>query len=63
MAKKIGYAIQHGKEVRVFDERGCLMFSKSGDLGGFTSSCVTVNQNGRTSVYDNRNCIKRSYYS
>lgn len=58
MAKKIGFAVQSGNQVKVYDEDNSYMFSQSGSLAGFTPSSVAVTKNGRTSVYDNRNCHK-----
>ena len=58
MAKKIGFAVQSGNQVKVYDENNSYMFSQTGFLASFTPSTVAVTKNGRTSVYDNRNCHK-----
>ena len=61
MAKKIGFAVQSGNQVKVYDENNSYMFSQTGFLAGYTPSSVAVTKNGRTSVYDNRNCYKCSH--
>ncbi len=61
MAKKIGFAVQSGKQVKVYDENNSYMFSQSGFLAGFTPTSVAVTKDGKTSIYDNRNCHKCSH--
>lgn len=58
MAKKIGFVVQSGNQVKVYDENNSYMFPQTGTLTGFTSTCVSVLKNGRTTVYGNRNVHK-----
>lgn len=54
----IGSAQQNGSFVYVYNERGSVLFTKPGELQGFTALTVTV-KNGRTSyTYDDRGDIK-----
>ena len=61
MAKKIGFAVQSGKQVKVYDENNSYMFSHSRFLPRFTPTSVAVTNDGKTSIYDNPNCHQCSH--
>lgn len=44
--------------VEVYNERGSLMFTKSGTLVGFTPTTVSINVHGAMNVYDERGTLK-----
>lgn len=46
----IASAKQDGSTVRVYNERGSQIFSKSGKLVGFTSTTVSIQDNGGSTV-------------
>lgn len=50
----IGAANTSGMWVVVYNERGVESFRKSGQLVGYTSSTVTIEQNGWSVTYDDR---------
>ena len=50
----IGMAQQQGNMVRVFDEKNRHLFSKSGELHGYTSTTVTVKEGSSLRMYDEK---------
>ena len=53
MAKTIGTAIQDGNNVKVYDERGSMLFMRgSCKLVGFTSTTVSLQYGHEIRVYD-----------
>ncbi len=54
----ISYALESGGSVKVYDQNNHLLFVKSGNLQGYTSTSVTViSSSGRVSVYDDKGHI------
>ena len=45
-------ATQSGSTVYVYDESGRVLFSRSGELAGFTGSSVSIRDGSSTYVYD-----------
>lgn len=56
----IGTATQKGSRVEVYDEDGHYLFSKDGELQGFTGATVSVRKGSRVEVYDDRGHYKFS---
>ena len=54
----IGMAEQKGSYVYAYDERGTIIFTKSGQLMGYTSSTVAVKQGSTTFVFDEKGTLK-----
>jgi hypothetical protein len=54
----IASASQLGVSVRVYGDRGNLLFVKSGTLVGYTSSAVTVRFGSAATTYDERGSTK-----
>ncbi len=52
--KMIALAKQEGSLVVVYDERGHRLFSKSGELVGFTACNVSIKEGSRVAVYDEK---------
>lgn len=50
----IASAKQSGNSVYVYNERGNLLFTRSGTLVGFTSSTVTIQSGSALYTYDER---------
>ena len=50
----IATAIQRGSRVYVYDDRKHELYSKSGELHGFTGSSVSVRDGNRIHVYDEK---------
>ena len=50
----ISLAKQEGSHVVVYDERGHRLFSKGGELAGFTGSSVSVKEGSHIVVYDEK---------
>ena len=51
----IGTVSQRGSLIYVYDERGHLLFTQSGELVGYTGSTISVRRGGSlTYVYDDR---------
>lgn len=48
----IGTAIQNGGFVRVYDEKGRPIYSKPGELYGFTSTTVSIKVGSFIHIYD-----------
>ncbi len=51
-------AEQKGSYVYAYDECGTIIFTKSGQLMGYTSSTVAVKQGSTTYVFDEKGNIK-----
>lgn len=56
----IGTAAQKGSRVEVYDENGHYLFSKNGELQGFTGATVSIRKESRVEVYDDRGSYKFS---
>ena len=56
----IATAVEKDGYVNVYDDNGGFLFSRNGQLVGFTSNTVSIKQNGYTSVYDERGSFKFS---
>lgn len=56
----IALAKQDGPCVMVYDENGSFMFSRSGELVGFTSTTVSIKNGGCITVYDEHGNFKFS---
>ena len=50
----IGMATKKGSFIYVYDEKNRQLFTKSGDLHGYTSSTVTVKQGSFLYTYDEK---------
>ena len=50
----IGSAVQQGKFVCVYNEKGVMLFGKLGTLLGYTGSSVTVRQGNFDITYNER---------
>ena len=44
MENKIGMAKQNGSSVEVYDENGSYLFSRNGELAGFTLNTVAIKE-------------------
>lgn len=51
-------AEQKGSYVYAYDERGTIMFTKSGQHMGYTSSTVAIKHGSTTYVFDEKGNIK-----
>lgn len=56
----IGSALQKGSTVYVYDEKGSILYSKSGDLAGYTGSTVSIRVKNTLYTYDERGFKKYS---
>ena len=52
MENKIGMAKQNGSSVEVYDEKGSYLFSRNGELAGFTLNIVAIKEGNSVCVYD-----------
>lgn len=52
MENKIGMAKQNGSSVEVYDVEGHYLFSRTGELTGFTSQTVAIKEGNYVCVYD-----------
>ena len=52
MENKIGMAKQNGSSVEVYDENGSYLFSRNGELTGFTLNTVAIKEGNSICVYD-----------
>ena len=52
MENKIGIAKQNGSSVEVYDVEGHYLFSRTGELAGFTGQTVAVKEGNSVCVYD-----------
>lgn len=50
-------AKQNGSTVYVYNEKGSLLFSKSGTLVGFTGSSVTIRSGSTDYTYDEKGSL------
>lgn len=50
--KNIGSAIERGSSVYVYDEKNIPMFTRPGELYGYTSSTVSILRENRIHTYD-----------
>jgi len=50
----IGSAVQQGSSVKVYDERGSFLFSKNGQLVGYTFGNVSIRKGDSVETYDER---------
>lgn len=53
----IATAKQNGSTVYVYNEKGSLLFSKSGNLVGFTGSSVTIKSGSTNYTYDEKGSL------
>ena len=53
----IATAIQRGSRVFVYDERKHELFSKNGELHGYTGSSVSIKERNHIYVYDEKGHI------
>jgi hypothetical protein len=61
MEKLIATAKQENSgSVAVYDEKGNFLFSRSGQLVGFTPTSVTIKKGSQNEVYDNKGNFKFS---
>ena len=51
MENKIGMAKQNGSYVEVYDESGSYLFSRTGELVGFTLNTVAIKEGNSVCVY------------
>ena len=58
--RKIASAKQESSQVAVYDEKGNFMFSRAGELVGYTSSTVTIKKGSQNETYDNKGKFKFS---
>lgn len=56
----IGSVIERSGTISVYDERGVLLFSRSGALLGYTPSTLTIRQGSETKTFDARGVLKFS---
>ncbi len=56
----IGNALQKGSTVYVYDEKGRTLYTKSGELAGYTGSTVSIKVNNTLYTYDERGLKKYS---
>ena len=54
-------AIQKGNSVYVYGERNRLLFTKSGDLHGYTGSSVSVKKGNTVYTYNDRGSLVSTY--
>ena len=58
----IGYAIQRGSRVFVYDDKNHELTNKSGELLGFSSASYVVKNGRQVLVYDEHGRILKNYY-
>jgi len=58
--RMIATAKQESSQVKVYDEKGNFMFSRSGELVGYTSTTVTIKDGSQNKTYDNKGNFKFS---
>ena len=58
----IGYAIQKGSRVYVYDDKNHEITNKSGELLGFSSTSYVVKNGHQVLVYDEHGRILKNYY-
>ena len=50
----IGSAVQRGNSVNVYNERGVMLFSKVGELIGYTGTTVTIRRGNQAITYSDK---------
>lgn len=58
--RMIATAKQDSSQVKVYDEKGNFMFSRSGELVGYTSTTVTIKEGSQNKTYDSKGNFKFS---
>lgn len=58
----IGYAIQKGSRVYVYDDKNHEITNKGGELLGFSSTSYVVKNGRQVLVYDEHGRILKNYY-
>jgi len=58
--RRIATAKQESSQVKVYDEKGNFMFSRSGELVGYTSTTITIKDGSQNKTYDNKGNFKFS---
>ena len=58
--RQIASAKQESSQVKVYDEKGNFMFSRSGELVGYTSTTITIKDGSQNKTYDNKGNFKFS---
>ena len=58
--RMIATAKQESSQVNVYDEKGNFMFSRSGELVGYTSTTVTIKEGSQNNTYDTESNFKFS---
>jgi hypothetical protein len=53
-------AKQESSQINVYDEKGNFMFSRSGELVGYTSTTVTIKEGSQNKTYDSKGNFKFS---
>ena len=53
-------AKQESSQINVYDEKGNFMFSRSGELVGYTSTTVTIKEGPQNKTYDSKGNFKFS---
>jgi hypothetical protein len=56
-------AVQRGNSVYVYDEKGQQIFSRFGELHGYTQSGVSVKYQGLIRIYNEKGIEIRSYHA
>ena len=54
----IGSAVQRGNSVNVYNERGVMLFSKVGELIGYTGATVTICRGNQAITYSDKGIQK-----
>lgn len=54
----IGSAVQRGNSVNVYNERGVMLFSKVGELIGYTGTTVTIRRGNQAITYRNTKILQ-----
>lgn len=55
----IGSAVQRGNSVNVYNERGVMLFSKVGELIGYTGTTVTIRRGNQAITYNSDKGIQK----
>ena len=59
----IGYAIQKGSRIYVYDDKNHEITNKGGELLGFSSTSYVVKNGRQVLVYDEHGRILKNYYA
>lgn len=54
----IGSAVQRGNSVNVYNERSVMLFSKVGELIGYTGTTVTIRRGNQAITYSDKGIQK-----